>query len=333
VASLKDIATALDLSVPLVSKVLSGKMGTTGCSEANRQAIFAKAAALGFRPNPIARALRTGRTGSLGIFIHPYGEAGSELNLRFLSGLSEQSNICNQRLWLSFYETDRDFLSRFTKSDRAEIDGLLVAGVYHPRLLRLYKAIESNGIPVVALFKRAETAPDGADVYCDEFQIGYLPTRQLLEQGCRKIAHIHSLEARYQGYLQALEDFGLKADPALVYRAIDRFGINAGREAVQHWLANGVRFDGLVAESDHQAYGGILELLKQGIKVPDDVKVFGVDDSPLCSLCPVPISSVSQQPEEAGRQAVKTVMKRIRKEPVKSVVIQPVLSLRASTGN
>jgi LacI family transcriptional regulator len=334
-ASLKDIATALNLSIPLVSKVLSGRMGTTGCSEANRLAILAKAEELGFKPNLIARALRTGRTGSVGVFVHPLGAPGSDLIERMLMGLSTQANICDQRLWLSFYETDNDFLHRFTKTARAEIDGLLVAGVYHPRLARLYKAIEKNGIPVVTMFKNASISTESVNVFCDDFQIGYLPTRHLLDRGCRNIAHIRSLDIRYEGYLKAIQDFGLQEDPALVYTytAIEKFGANTGKEAVQHWIANKVKFDGVVAESDHQAFGAVTELLNQGLRVPDDVKVFGVDDSPVCALSPVPLSSVSQRVEEIGTQAVNTLMKRINGEEATSLTIQPVLRLRTSSGN
>jgi LacI family transcriptional regulator len=332
-ASLKDIATSLNVSIPLVSKVLSGRMGTTGCSEANRLSILAKAEEMGFKPNLVARALRTGRTGSIGVFIHPLGAAGSNLVERMLVGLSNQANLCEQRLCLSFYETDNDFLQRFAKTARAEIDGLIVAGINHPRLVRLYKAIEKNGIPVVTMVEESPTAPGLVNVYCDELQLGYMPTTHLLEQGCRNVAHIHSRGIRYEGYRKALQDHGVPENPALVYTAIGKFDAETGKEAAQHWITNKIQLDGLVAESDHQAFGAVTEFLKQGVRVPEDVKVFGVDDSPICPLSPVPLSSISQQVEEIGIQAVKLLMKRINQESVELQTIQPVLQLRASTGN
>ena len=331
-ASLKDIALASNFSIPLVSKVLSGNMGTTGCSEATRKIILDKAMELGYKPNLAARALRTGRSGAIGVFIHPYGETGSGLSEGLLKGLSLRANACDHRLWLSFYETDHEFLQRFTKTARAEIDGLLIGGIVHPKLTRLHAAIEKNGIPIVTMFKNTQQDDmPGINVHCDDFQIGYLPTRHLLENGCRRIAHIHSYDPRYLGYLKALKDAGMPESPELVYNASYQFDINAGVKAVKHWLQNKIKFDALVAESDHQAFGAINELLKQGIRVPDDVKVFGVDDSPVCILSPVPISSVSQRVEEIGVQAVNVLMKRINKEEVESIAIQPALSLRAST--
>jgi LacI family transcriptional regulator len=331
--TLKDIATSLNLSIPVVSKVLNNNMGTTGCSAANKAAIRAKASELNYRPNRIAQALRSGRTNSIGVFIHPLGAPGSDLVERLLTGLSFQANASHQRLWLSFYRTDSDFIHSFTKSARSEIDGLLVAGVFHPQLVRLYKAVEAHGIPVVTMFKNTMVSSDMTNVFCDDFQIGYLPTRHLLKNGCRRIAHIRSLDARYQGYVKALHDDGLPEDPALVYTAIESFDTETGRDAVRHWIKNGLEFDALVAESDHQALGAISELLKSGRRVPEDVKVFGVDDSPLCIVGSVPISSVSQQIEETGSQAVQTILRRINKEPTESVSIQPVLRLRASSGD
>jgi LacI family transcriptional regulator len=331
--TLKDIATSLNLSIPVVSKVLNDNMGTTGCSEANKAAIRAKAKELDYRPNRIAQSLRSGRTNSIGVFIHPLGAPGSDLVERLLEGLSAQANALHQRLWLSFYRTDKDFIHSFTKSARAEIDGLLVAGIFHPQLARLYKAVEAHGIPVVTMFKNTMVSSDMTNVFCDDFQIGYLPTRHLLDQGCRRIAHIRSLDTRYQGYVKALRDDGLPEDPALVYTAIESFDAETGRDAVRHWIKNGLEFDALVAESDHQAMGAISELISHGRRVPEDVKVFGVDDSPLCTVGPVSISSVSQQIEETGSQAVQTILKRINKEPTESVSIQPVLRLRASSGD
>lgn len=308
-------------------------MGTTGCSEATRKIILDKAKELDYQPNLVARALRTGRTGSIGVFIHPTGAKGSDLAERLLMGLSSQANNHDHRLWLSFYQTDREFLHRFTKTARAEIDGLIVAGLFHPKLARLHDAIEKNGIPVVTTFRDASSPVSNNNVCCDDFQVGYLPTRHLIECGCKRIAHIHSLDTRYQGYRKALQDCGLPEIPELVYPASTKFDAETGKASVQHWLTNNIRFDALVTECDLQAFGAINELLNRGIRVPEDVKVFGVDDSPICSLSPVPISSVSQQVEEIGRLAIDTMIKRIAKESTSSTAVAPKLYLRASSGN
>ncbi len=331
-ATLKDIANELNLSVPLISKVLSGKMGTTNCSEEKRLAILAKAKELNYHPNSRARALSLGRSGTIGVFIHSIGLPGSEsLYKQLLEGITQQANVEELRLCLSFYETDSQFMQTFSQVAKKEIDGLIVAGVHHPNLQKVYEELEARGTPVVTVFRKGAVSENGVNICCDEFQIGYLPTRHLLEKGCRRIAHIHCLDQRYQGYQKALEEFNITGDPALVFHAQSDLSLEAGKKAVQQWLKDGIEIDGLITESDHQAFGAVSELLQQGKRVPEDVKVFGVDNSPICGLSPVPLSSVNAPMDEMGRQAVKSLLKRINHQDVTSDNFSPSLQLRASS--
>lgn len=333
-ATLKDIAHELNLSVPLVSKVLSGKMGTTNCSEATRRAILAKAGELDYHPNSRARALSLGRSGTIGVFIHSVGLPGSEsLYEQLLKGITREANANELRLCLGFYENDGQFMETFGRVAKKEIDGLLVAGVQHPNLRRVYRELEEKGIPVITLFRDgAETAED-VNICCDEEEIGNLPTRHLLEKGCRHIGYIRSLDQRYRGYRNALAASGISVDTDFVYPAPDSLGMETGRNAVVHWLNRGVQLDGLVCTTDHQALGAITALLQQGTRVPEEVKVFGVDNSPLCAVCPVSISSVSAPTYEMGRQAVIRLLRRINRKPTSSSTHSPALELRASTGD
>lgn len=333
-ASLKDIANELNLSVPLISKVLSGKMGTTGCTESTRQTILAKAKELNYRPNSRARALSLGRSGTIGVFIHSIGLPGSEsLYKKLLEGISIEANAHELRLCLSFYETDSEFMQSFAQVAKKEVDGLLVAGVPHPKLQTVYEDLEEQGIPVVTIFRDGAVSPGGVNICCDEFLIGYMPTRYLLKKGCRRIAHIRSMETRYLGYRKALEEYHLPEDPALIFDAPVSLGLETGRSAVESWLTRKVIFDGLVAETDHQAYGAVSALLENGKKIPEEVKVIGVDNSALCPLCPVPLSSVSSPMEALGRQGVTSLLKRINGEEAGSSIFKPGLQLRASTGD
>ena len=331
--SLKDIASELGFSTALVSRVLSGRMGTTGCSEINRKAILAKAEELEYRPNLLAQALRHGRTGTLGVFIHPVGAPGAELIARLLTGLSSQANAHGQRLYLSFYRTDKEFQHHFAKTTRNDVDGLLIAGATHPEMMKLYKNIEQSGTPIVTIFEHLSDQGGDNNVFCDKFMLGYLPTHHLLEKGCRKIAHIRAQDHLYPNHLQALKEFALQENPDLFYNAPNCFDAQTGQKAVRHWIDNGIEFDGLVAESDDQAFGAIHELLARGYRVPEDVKVIGLDDSPLCNKSPIRISSISQQFEKIGAQAVNTLLQLIRKEPLSPVSIKPKLCLRASTAD
>lgn len=328
-ATLKDIAEELNVSIALVSKVLSGRMGNTGCGAKIRAAILTKARKLGYRPHPLAVALRNGKRAAIGVFLHPLGEDGSGLTESLLTGIAETLNQHDQRLWLTFYQTDQQFLQRCAQSDRLDVDGLIVAGVAHRHLAGPICKLEKSGVPVVTVVS-GSLSPDIVNVYSDERQQTYLSTRHLIARGCRRIAHIQMIADRFVGYRQALQEQDLPFGATLVYQAAD-FKLHTGVAAVRHWLEHGVAFDGVVAQSDHQALGVIHELLRRGMKVPAEVRVIGIDNSPLCLASPVALSSVSQEMPEIGRQAAMLLLKRIAGAPVKSVTVLPKLLARNST--
>ncbi len=119
-------------------------------------------------------------------------------------------------------------------------------------------------------------------------------------------------------------------DPTLIYAAKD-FGVSSGELAVQAMDEAGIAFDGVVGQSDHHAIGAMNVLHRTGRRVPEDVKITGVDDSPSCHLSYVPITSVSQEDGPRGAMAVQMLLDRLEGADVKSVWIAPVLHVRGSS--
>ena len=134
-ASLKRIAAELGVSYTLVSKVLSGRLGTTGVSARTREAILKRAKELDYVPNRLAVALKAGRKGAVGIFLHSIGSPGSDVSERLLRGMAEGLEQSGSRMWLRFFTTDEDFLVACDTRLKREVDGLIVAGLHHPGLM------------------------------------------------------------------------------------------------------------------------------------------------------------------------------------------------------
>lgn len=114
--------------------------------------------------------------------------------------------------------------------------------------------------------------------------------------------------------------------------SVEAFRVEDGAFALQSLWRRGVQFDGLVCQSDAQAVGVINELVRQGIRIPDEMKITGVDNSPLAESCIVPLTSVSSGMKIAGKTAVEILMRRLAGEAVESIVLPPLLIVRASTG-
>jgi LacI family transcriptional regulator len=328
--SLKDIAQELGISYSLVSKVLNGKMGNTGVRDELRDTIISTARKMNYRPNSLASALKGGRKGAVGVMLHPVGEPGSGLITSFLRGVSAGLDERGARMWLRFFEFDAELLKHIDQRLRHDVDGLIVAGVPHPATYAMLSGLHLSGLPIVSMLER-DNIPGVTNVSPDRQMQGELAARHLLSLGCTRIAHIFvpGMQLRYDGSLAAHAAHGVELDPRLVYPA-DGYTKATGAAAVRHWLETGLKFDGILAQSDPQAAGVIEELQRRGIRVPADVRVVGVDNSPLCDVVSVTITSVTAEMAAVGRLAADLLARKMNGENVESVKITPKLVVRDS---
>ena len=339
--SLKDIAQSLGVSYSIVSKVLSGRMGTSSARPELVEAIHKKAQELDYRPNPLASALQSGRQGTVGVLIHPSGEAGTEITLNLLNGISDSLAEHSLRVWMRFYKNGSEFTRNIGKYASREMDGMIVMGYAHKETFDLISKIHGEGLPVVSIFEY-QNIQGIPNVSPDLTQQGFIATEHLIAQGCKRICHLKTDSvsikqglqeqmSRSKGYYSALAQYDIPIDPALVFEAND-YKIETGANAVKHWLKNKIPFDGIVAQSDHQAIGAIHELIRNGIKVPEQVRVIGTDDSPLCLASPVPLSSIGAGWREVGHHASNMIVSEIdTKKSSPSLTIGPRLVIRESS--
>ena len=337
--SLQDIAQELNVSVSLVSKVLSGRMSTSGASPRTAQAIRAKARELGYRPNRAASALASGRQQVLGVFLHRTGTRGSGLTASLLGGISRAAAEADQRLWLEFFQTTQQFRRRQPDIHRSDVDGMIVGGIAHSELAPELLRAEAAGVPIVTVHE-AGIHPELPNVGADQSAGIAMATAHLLEQGVRRPMLIGvapdvsdaTERAIRAGFERALAGRGMTVSREQVFHLEGGgYTYEAGEAAVAHWLERGLSFDGIVAVSDLQALGAMHTLLRRGVSIPEQVKLVGVDNSPLAEAAIVPLSSICKRYEQRGRMAVQMLMKRIDGQDVESVTITPTLYPRASS--
>lgn len=328
--SLKDVAAELGVSYSLVSKVLSGRLGNTGVRPDVKEAIFKKAEEMHYRPHPLATALKMGRKGAVGVLVHPIGEPGSELAHDILRGLSAGLDEHGLRLWLRFFATDAEFTREFDQRMRNEVDGLIVVGLPHPAIYDLLLELNKSGLPIVTAFEEKPIA-GVPNVTENTARQCYLTTRHLLARGSRRLAHLKGpIPARYEGFLAAHAEARVAVDPRLVVEC-GNFSIESGACAVAGLLDAGQAFDGVVAQSDHQALGAVHTLLRRGKRVPEDVRVTGVDDSELCRACMVALTSATSEMERVGQTTARLLSRLLEGGEAESALIEPRLMIRDSS--
>ncbi len=331
-ATQKDIAQRLGVSPSLVSKVLNNRLGTTNVRPELVGAIRRTASQLGYRPNRTAQALAHGRQGVIGVFLRRLGQPGSGINEALAEGVLAEARAVDQKLLMNFYSTDDEFRLLCTLADRGIIDGLIVGGFLAERLYGDLLKVHRSGTPTVTAFQ-GHDRPPLPNVEVDQGEVARLATLHLIERGCRRIAHLNTHSFRCDGYRAALTGRGLAVDETLIWPAKYDLTYRAGAQAVEHWLAHGIAFDGIVAQSDEQAVGALNTLIQRGRRVPEDVRIIGIDNAPYCNYSIVPLSSVSQNFDVIGRRAVRLLMEAIEHpdRPPASIAVAPVLHARRST--
>lgn len=326
-----DIAQDLGVSRSLVSKVLSGRMGTSTVRPELAQSIRDKATAAQYRPNASAAALSRGRQNVVGVFICRYGQPGSGMVEAVMDGVAGELARSQQRLLLQFFRDVADLETCLKAAHRNVLDGVLLAGFPRFDLQRPLRLLLDRQVPVVTMQEKAPL-PETPNVGIDQAEVGRLATRHLIEQGCRRPVHLRlsATSPRFKGYRQALQECGLPFRPELVCDA-RTYAAGAVPQLIGGLLARSVPFDGVLAASDHQASVVLRTLLAAGKRVPQDVKLIGVDDSPFCQYGVVALSSVSGQDRKRASLAVRLLREVIDGQPARHLILPPVVMAREST--
>ena len=126
------------------------------------------------------------------------------------------------------------------------------------------------------------------------------------------------------GYLKAMQEHGLAQEQEIIH------WVNESEDFLRGVLSRPHRPTALVCVADSQAFHAIMLAISMGLKVPDDLAVTGMYNTPWCTRCPIPITSVSFEEHEIARKAVEMIF---NEEPSRQLIyIQPKLIIRKSCG-
>jgi LacI family transcriptional regulator len=195
------------------------------------------------------------------------------------------------------------------------VDGLIASLSFDTKQYDHFKQFKDKGVPVI-FFDRVEKGNDNTVVVIDNYKAGYDATKHLIEQGCRRVAHITSnlnrnvYAERYRGYKDALADNGLDLDENLVL--VDNLSEKAGIDSAHKLLKQKRRFDGAFITNDFVAAAFIKTLKENGIKVPEDVAVVGFNNDAIAHLIEPSLTTVNYPGIEMGEIAARTLINHIK---------------------
>lgn len=333
-ATLRDVADRAKVSVRTVSNVVSGYEHV---SEKMRSRVLAAIAELDYRPNLVARTLRTGRTGMLALIV-------PEIDVPYFSELAR--DVINAAAAVGYrvmidqtghdHERERQLL---TGDDRTMLfDGILFSPlVTHDELHEMNTA---TSMPLVLL---GEHEFDGHydHVAIDNVRAAHDATAHLVAIGRTRIAAIGAQpdesyatpQQRTAGYEAALRAAGLEPDPALLHPAA-HYSRADGYAAARELLAASEPPDAIFCYSDLLAMGAMRAVFDAGLRVPEDVAIIGIDDIEEGRFSRPTLSTVSLDTPFIARNAVARITARIEDPDIgaEEVIAPHTVIPRESTG-
>jgi LacI family transcriptional regulator len=330
-ARMIDIARDLGVSLMTVSKALRHH---SDISEATRQRVLKRARELRYEPNWIARGLATRRTYMVGLVIP---DLMHSFFAEVAKGVARACEPGGYQVVISNSEEDpateeRQIAALLARS----VDGLIVASAQRNGRAGWFRRLRARKVPYV-LIDRLPAGVAAHYVGGKDEDIGELATTHLIEQGCRRIAHLRGPAiptgtGRLRGYRRALARHGLEARPEYVVCAQHRD--DTGYDVMRRLLRVRPRPDGVFCYNDPVAAGAIRAVLEAGLEVPGDVAIIGSGNVHYSDLLRVPLSTIDQNSFQIGRTAAELLLRLTEAKtplPPQRIFFPPRLIVRAST--
>lgn len=333
-ATLADVAARAGLSKTAVSLVLNDRPGSRLSSDSVAR-IHEAARALNYRPNPAARSLRLGRTGTVGFI-------SDEVTItRFASsmirGLLDVADERDHGVLIAETGNHPKQLAKALEFmiDR-QVDGI-VFGSMSARLLDLPPLPESMRVVTV----NSASSRAAACVLPAERDAGQQVARLLLEHGHGEGIGILgsapeapadarasvTIGARFEGIHAALAQAG--AQPVAV-EDVGPWEPANGYAGTIRVLDSGAPVTALLCLNDRVAFGAYQALDERGLRVPDDVSVVSFDDDEIAGYLRPALTTARLPYEQMGRRAMELLLGD--EEPVGEHLVRMPLQLRGSIG-
>ncbi len=325
--AMSDVAAVAGVSHQTVSRVLNG---ATNVRPETRQRVLAAIGELGYRRNSAARALVTRRTGMVGVVAPASSLYGPTSALVSLEHAARRRALVFSVAMLEHVDAD---------AMRATVERLLTQGV--EGIVVVAPTVEVLGaladepppLPVVIVSSGAGGAAGFHWASVDQRGGAHLATQHLLARGYREVAHVagppdwFDAQSRLRGWSQACEAAGVSVREPIAagWQAAD--GEAAGRRLLAEGLPEAV-----FAANDQLALGLLHAFWSAGVRVPDDVAVVGFDDEVGSRFFIPALTTVRQDFEALGAEAIRMVAEAIDGAAVDDVVVPAELVVRASSG-
>lgn len=293
-----------------VSQSAVSRVYTSGASASKKTIlkVHKAAAALGYRPNVLARAMVSGKSRIIGLVV-AYLE-----NQFYPDAIEKLSTQLQEKgyhvLIFMASKTAGNIDSVVEEILDYQVEGIIVASVALSS--QLAKRCHLAGVPIV-LFNRSQDGEGLSCVTSDNFSGGAKAARFLLAAGHEKIGYIAGWEGastqrdREFGFTAALQQAGM----GLYAREVGNFSMEQASEATRRMFAKN-KPDAVFVANDHMAFA-VMDTLRfeLGLRIPEDISVISYDDVPAAAWPAYNLTTVRQRAEQMVQETVRILMEQI----------------------
>jgi LacI family fructose operon transcriptional repressor len=325
--SIKEVAEAAGVSTATVSRVLSNSQHVRA---EVRERVMRVVERLGYRPNLVARSLRSQHSNTIGLIV-------SDIRNPFFTSISRAVEDTAYEQGFSVLLCNTDENPEKEKIYLNLMRDTNVAGVIYSPTRQTVTNFADIILPCpTVVVDRSVTNGDVDVVLIDNIDAAYRLIMHLLEQGYRRIAVLFGEmsttgQERRSGYEKALQVYGLVPEPALVKSVPAK--IEAGYAAALKLLTMTPRPDAIFTTNSLLGAGALQAIRERGYIIPDEIALVTFDETTWASLVQPAITLIEQPTYEIGKTAAELLLQRIAdpERPTRKVILKGKLLVRGSS--
>jgi LacI family transcriptional regulator len=331
--SIKDIAAELNISITSVSFILNGKSKEKGISDVLTERVLKYVHKTGYKPNHLAKSLRTGKTKIICLLIENIADP-------FFSSIAGYlEHVADLRGYKIIYGSTKNEVNKTRElinlfRDR-HVDGFIITPSENLELDII--DLKNENIPIV-LFDRYYKSVKTDYVGMDNYESTYNGVKYLIQQGYKNIAFVTltsdqtQMHDRLGGYKKAIKDHKLKVCTEKIdYSRVEQTAINV----IKEFIEKNRQIDALFFATSYLALKGLEVINSLNKSIPENYGLLAFDDHEIFRLFNPTITAVEQPVAEMSTQLFNLLLEQIDQEDegreIKHVVIPAKLNLRKST--
>jgi DNA-binding LacI/PurR family transcriptional regulator len=331
--TIDDVAKKANVSKTTVSRILNGNFGHT--KEETREKVLQAIKELDYRPNALAKGLKSMKTNVIGIML-------SNLRNPFwstvLEGVEDTCRDLGYNLMICNSNENPEVEEEYTKEFRMrQVDGIIINPTC--KNPELYDKLITERYPMIVVNRRIPNV-DVHSVFVDNVKGAYIAVNHLLRYGRKKVAvclyrdpYVSTWKERLEGYKKAMIANGFANADMVVIELEQR--METQKEYIMRYLMKHPDIDAIFSTTNMLTLEIIGAIKEMNLRIPEQIAIVSYDDPVWAKHLDPPVTTIRQPGYQMGQRAAQNLIERIESEhdtPPSTVVLEPELIVRTSCG-